>query len=68
MYFFDFHTVNVCWKPLREMNAQCNIPSAFWASFDAGIVNAQNRIQPIKPFGLSPVTDTYIYFASNQSK
>ncbi len=43
-----------------NFNAQCIIPSAFWASFDAGIVSIQNLIQPIKPFGLSPVTDTYI--------
>ena len=44
------------------MNAQCIIPFAFWASFDAGIVNIQNRIQPIKPLGLRPVTDTYNLF------
>ena len=61
MCSFDFHAVNVCWYPFRELNSQCNIPSAFWASFDAGIVYAQNLIQPIMPFGLSPVIDTYIY-------
>jgi len=58
MCSFDFHTVSVCWYPLCELNAQCIIPLAFWASFDAGIVSNQNLIQPIKPFGLSPVTDT----------
>ena len=61
MCSFDFQTVSVCWYPLRALNTQCSIPSAFWASFDAGIVNVKNLIQPMKPFGLSPVTDTYIY-------
>jgi len=51
----------VCWHPLSELSAQCSIPSAFWASFDAGIANVQNLIQPSNPFGLTPVTDTYIY-------
>jgi hypothetical protein len=49
------------------LNSQCNIPSAFLAPFEAGIVNFQNLIQPIKPFGLSPVTDTYIYKKSRNN-
>jgi hypothetical protein len=57
----------VCWYPFRELNSQCNIPSAFWASFDAGIVYAQNLIQPIIPFGLSPVIDTYIIHKTQTS-
>ena len=64
MCSFDFHTVSVCWYPLRELNAQCNIPSVFLASFDARIVNAQNLIQLSKPVGLIPVTDTYLYLKS----
>lgn len=57
---FVSQTVRVCWYPFLLLFSQSNIPSAFCAALNAGIVRSQNFIEAYSLFVLRPVTDTYM--------